>query len=1028
MGYGRVFKPGKGRRRIPLFEAVGSGEQMATLPNTYNQKFGKYEILEELGRGGMGVVYKARDPIIGRLVALKTLTAASASDPNVLKRFYREAQSAGRLQHPNIITIFDMGEVDNTPYIAMSFLEGETLEKIIGGRQPLPVGQKLSIILQLCRGLDFAHQHGVVHRDVKPANVFLGQDGSVKVLDFGIVHIATTTMTSTGMVIGTIPYMSPEQVTGQHVDRRSDIFSVGTVAYELLTYARPFDGPNFPAIMYKIVNERPVLPTTLASGIPPELEQAVMRCLETRPEDRFQSLGEFVLEMEPLEQALKRQMISNLVGQGQELYQRKEYSQAREVLRGVLMLDSSHGFAKELMAKVNSELRHADVAVRILRLVEDGSRLLQAGSPAEAASVLEEVLGLDAENAQARSLLAEAQRRIEREKLLNEGLAAVRSALDRGNLTVAEAALSKVLELDAGSTEGEALQSRIKEARAHQRQLRLQEEAQVALAKKLIASERFQEAVDLPSLDSTSLPVVPFWKRRMVQLAAAGAAALLIVAALTWRALDHKPPQPAEPPRLTSTAAQRALEKEAQEYETEHRMQNALNVWNKLQAESGPLQKEAAEAARRDQEMTGQAEALFNNGKSAEKLGTRQGYEAARSDYSKAGQINADLKPEVDQAIQEIDLLLAGRSPAQIEQQNYSKAQQLWKEHRYPEAKAALQAIVEQDLPGSKLVKQARAQLSQVDGLIQDQQKYEDAKTAFNAQQYDKAQTEFQDLASGNTEWKAEAQEYLKQIHDLRTAAQQAASKAAIKAAEERVQEKVAARRYGEASALLPEVESAGGKTDSLKKTIEDAYHAELNSYKQQAAGNPTDAGLKSVLAEVQDLGRRAGPLNKDAADYELNLRDQLDRLNKPAVVPPAPPAPPPQQPPAPATPAALSPTITAVVPAERPWTDRIQDDMVVPAQFVRGGLHFAPKPALPDNLNARAHKGDEVNLNCTVSGDGEVKSCSPTSNTDFANLVAAAAKGWKFQGPILLDESSLRADKRTDKKVSARVAITVSY
>jgi hypothetical protein len=1177
------------------------------------QKFGKYEILEELGRGGMGVVYKARDPIIGRLVALKTLTPGSASDPDLLKRFYREAQAAGRLQHPNIITIFDMGEVEGTPYIAMSFLEGETLEKMIAGREPLSAAQKLGIILQLCRGLDFAHKNGVVHRDVKPANVFLGKDGTVRVLDFGIVHIAATTMTKSGMVIGTVPYMSPEQVTGQPVDQRSDIFSVGTVSYEFLTYAKPFEGPNLPAIMYKIVHERPVLPCTLASDIPPALEHAVMRCLEPRPENRFQSLEDFVLELEPLAQSLKRQMVGNLIGRGQELYQRKEYSKAKEVLRDVLMLDSSHGLAQELMAKVNAELWQAQVAARVERLVEDGSRLLKQGSPTEAARVLEEALNLDANHGQASFLLSEAQQAIEREKLLRQGLAAVNFALGRGNLTVAEAELSKVFQLDAGSHEAEVLQGKIKQARAHERRLRIQQavlfpqhllgeeryeeaiqqldqlarefpgeaeiedllrtaqinyqeqakrrqlEAQMGLAKRLIGDRRFQDAMELldrlrretqspelavlresarqglelaareqrrreitsllhsgdidrafqeadqaldqfpgdaditalwttaereikartrnqqgvgelrqaaemryqapdsandvfradalqkflekplpstrhvppagsvapPPSDLSPLPVVPFWKRRTFQGAAAGAAALLLIAVLAWRALNHKPPKPSGPSHTSPTTEQLALEKEAQDYEGQHRLQNALNIWEKLQAESGPVQKDAAEAVRRVQDRTDQAESLFEEGKRAERLSTRQGYEAAKSDYSQAGQINADLKPRTNQAIQGIDLLIAGKTPAQIEQQNYSKAQQLLKKHEYPEAKAALTAIVEQNLPSSRLAKRAQIQLGQIDGLIQDQQKYDDAEHAFNAQQYDKAQSEFQDLVNGNTEWKAEAQVYLKQIQELQTAAkqaaaqqaaaQQAAANNAIKAAEEKVQEKVAAKRYGEASRLLADVESAGANSDSLRKVIEDAYHGELNSYKLQAASNPTDAGLKSVLVEVQDLVQRAGPLNKDATDYALSLQNQIDRLNQPPAVNP---------PPAPAPPPTLTPTIIPVVPMEQAWKDLIKEEMIVPAKFVRGGLHFASKPSLPDAINARAHKGDEVDLNCTVSADGEVKSCSPTAKTDFANLVAAAARSWKFQGPILLDQSNAGADKR----VNVRVPIAVSY
>jgi serine/threonine protein kinase len=270
------------------------------MDRTVYRKFGKYEILQQLGSGGMGVVYKARDPIIGRLVALKTIAGVGASDSEWLKRFYREAQAAGRLQHPNIVTIYDVGDADGIPYIAMEFLDGETLAAIIRRRDRLSIAQKLSIVGQLCRGLDFAHEHGVVHRDVKPDNIFVGLNGTVKLLDFGVAHLSNAQPTQRAVVIGTIAYMSPEQINGGLVDVRSDIFSVGVVFYEFLTYAKPFDGPNLPSVMLKIVRDGPPPPSHVAPDVPPVLDRMVMKCLEQRPDDRFQSLGELSLELEQL--------------------------------------------------------------------------------------------------------------------------------------------------------------------------------------------------------------------------------------------------------------------------------------------------------------------------------------------------------------------------------------------------------------------------------------------------------------------------------------------------------------------------------------------------------------------------------------------------------------------------------------------------------------------------------------------------------------------------------------------------------
>src|ERR1700730_12197027 len=188
----------------------------------------------------MGVVYRARDPIINRLVALKTITAGFANDPSSLQRFYREAQSAGGLQHPNIVTIYDMGDEGGMPFIAMELVEGERLEQVIARRTTLPVSLKLVYVLQACLAFDYAHKRGIVHRDIKPANVMISKEGTVKVVDFGIARVLESSKTQTGMVIGTFAYMSPEQYYGEHADERSDIWSFGVLLFELLAYQRPF--------------------------------------------------------------------------------------------------------------------------------------------------------------------------------------------------------------------------------------------------------------------------------------------------------------------------------------------------------------------------------------------------------------------------------------------------------------------------------------------------------------------------------------------------------------------------------------------------------------------------------------------------------------------------------------------------------------------------------------------------------------------------------------------------------------------
>jgi serine/threonine protein kinase len=262
------------------------------------QKIGKYTILERIGRGGMGYVYRAHDPILKRDVALKTMLKDVSDDEELRNRFMREAQSAGGLRHPNIVTIYDLGE-DETgcPYIAMEFLTGTDLEHLIKSKTELPVLKKLDIIIQTCQGLGYAHANGVVHRDIKTANIRLLDNGEAKIMDFGIAKITSSQFTRTGMIMGTPHYMAPEQIRGEKVDGRADIFSLGVVLYELLVYRKPFPGDNPTSVLFKIIHENPE-PLVDATFRPPEgLEAIVDRAISKKPDARYQTCEEMAEDL-----------------------------------------------------------------------------------------------------------------------------------------------------------------------------------------------------------------------------------------------------------------------------------------------------------------------------------------------------------------------------------------------------------------------------------------------------------------------------------------------------------------------------------------------------------------------------------------------------------------------------------------------------------------------------------------------------------------------------------------------------------
>lgn len=263
------------------------------------EKLGRYVIVEEIGQGAMGVVYKAVDPLIDRTVAIKTINLDLSKEEleNFEKRFQREVQSAGKLNHPNIVTVYDVGRTEGVAYMAMEFLEGKELREILDSGVVLPIEKISHIASQVAEGLGFAHERGIVHRDVKPANVMVMKNGLVKITDFGIAQMSSASRTMSGMVMGSPKYMSPEQVVGQAVDGRSDIFSLAVVLYEMLTGKTPFAGDNISAIMYQILNDEPIPPKAFNQNIPDAINYIVLKALAKHPDKRYQNAKDMARDL-----------------------------------------------------------------------------------------------------------------------------------------------------------------------------------------------------------------------------------------------------------------------------------------------------------------------------------------------------------------------------------------------------------------------------------------------------------------------------------------------------------------------------------------------------------------------------------------------------------------------------------------------------------------------------------------------------------------------------------------------------------
>ncbi len=258
---------------------------------------GRYQLVEKLGQGGMGVVYRAFDTLLQRVVAVKVISGAIESGGEQRERFFREARAAGQLSHRHIITIHDLGEHEGQPYLAMEYLEGEDLQRRLARPERMSLARKVEIAIEICEGLEYAHARGVIHRDVKPANIFITDSGTAKILDFGLARLVTSELTNSNMMMGTINYMAPEQVRGERADHRSDIFSVGVVLYELLGGRKAFEGDSFATTLYRILQEEPESLLHIEPALPPDLVAIVERALAKPRDERYQQMSDMLRDL-----------------------------------------------------------------------------------------------------------------------------------------------------------------------------------------------------------------------------------------------------------------------------------------------------------------------------------------------------------------------------------------------------------------------------------------------------------------------------------------------------------------------------------------------------------------------------------------------------------------------------------------------------------------------------------------------------------------------------------------------------------
>ena len=419
------------------------------------KRIGKYVVLEVLGRGGMGVVYRALDNQLGREVAIKTLSKGVVDDSEMLARFYEEGRKTARLKHPHIVTVYDLGEENGLPYIVMERVEGSSLEKLIRDDSPLSMMDRVRIVAEMCAALGYAHTNNVIHRDVKPANIFVQPDGNAKLLDFGIARLERRSqeisLTRTGHIVGTVPYIAPERLKDKFVDGRSDIFSIGVVLYQLMTGQLPFTGEDF-VLMQKIMNEPHAPVSSLCSFAPPGVEAIVDRALAKLPDDRYQTAEEMADDLDSVMTELRHQEIADLVPKARHCIESRDLTRARVLLQQVLKVQSKNVEARELLTEVQRQLVRRQRDERLEQIRQHAEDALKMRDFDQGMSAVTEGLQLDSQNVQLLALRDKLQDEKKKKEQIDELVRTVDNARRKGDYQAAIASAQEALKVDKANS------------------------------------------------------------------------------------------------------------------------------------------------------------------------------------------------------------------------------------------------------------------------------------------------------------------------------------------------------------------------------------------------------------------------------------------------------------------------------------------------------------------------------------------------------------------------------------------------
>jgi len=457
-------------------------------------KIGKYDVVETIGRGGMGTVYLARDPFLDRLVAIKMMNVDVHESRDFLERFYREAKGTASLRHANIVTVFDLGEDQGRPFLVMEYLEGNSLEVLLRSHHPMSLLEKLNIVIETCQGLSYAHQRGIIHRDIKPGNIMVLNDGGVKIVDFGIARLGDQSMTRTGQIVGSLYYMSPEQIREQGVDARADIYAAGVVLYQLLTYALPFEAESAAATLAKILSDEPAPFREFDVSCPPELEAITFKALAKNRDQRFASADAFALSLSEVQNQLKQEFIQEYLEKADLLRQSHELLQAQECVLKALKLDRQNTTAARLLSAIRADLQAQLSAQRVRQLREQAEEAFGREDYETAIASVNHAIELE-KTPELENLRAAIEKAKADAELVRKAVARAEAAQRSGDLDSAKSAIDTAFSRRPNDSNIKALRRAIErdlEERERQRKV----EGLLDAARKYMGERKFTSALD----------------------------------------------------------------------------------------------------------------------------------------------------------------------------------------------------------------------------------------------------------------------------------------------------------------------------------------------------------------------------------------------------------------------------------------------------------------------------------------------------------------------------------------------------